>query len=128
VVAEGARRRGADRGRRAPLAALADAATITVETNDDVSAADCTLRDAINAANDNAVSGACVAGDPSPTVDRIDFGLPGASTITLGSTLPAIAGEVSVDGPGASQLEISGNAAVQVLIVSSGGPRSRSPT
>jgi hypothetical protein len=103
---------------------VAGGATITVETIDDVSATDCTLRDAIGSANDNAATGACTAGEPSPTVDEIDFSLPGGSTITLGSTLPDIASDMSVSGPGASQLTISGNDAEQVLIVSQGATAS----
>jgi hypothetical protein len=65
-----------------------------------------------------------VAGDPSPTVDEIDFSLPGASVITLGSTLPDIASDMSINGLGASQLKISGNDDVQVLVVSSGATAS----
>jgi CSLREA domain-containing protein len=71
---------------------------------------DCTLREAINAAN--AHSGA----------DTITFasGLSGA-TITLGSTLPAISDELTVDGSSlASPITISGNNSVEVLSVNSG--------
>jgi CSLREA domain-containing protein len=71
---------------------------------------DCTLREAINAAN--AHSGA----------DTITFasGLSGA-TITLGSTLPAISDELTVDGSSlASPITISGNNSVQVMSVNSG--------
>ena len=103
---------------------VAGAATLTVETTDDISATDCTLRNAITAANDNALTGACVAGDPSPTVDAIDFDVPAASTITLGSTLPDIATDMNIGGHGAGQLTISGNDAVQPFIVSSGATAS----
>jgi hypothetical protein len=62
------------------------AATITVSTNNDVIANDgfCSLREAVIAANTNAVSGAaageCVAGEASPTVDVISIP---AGTYTL---------------------------------------------
>src|SRR3954452_15496135 len=65
--------------------AVASAATITVNTTDDVNAGQCTLRSAITAANTNAIVGGCVKGTGS---DVINFSLPPASTITLGSALP----------------------------------------
>jgi hypothetical protein len=46
------------------------------------------LRNAISAANNNAVSGACAAGQAAPVVDTIDFADLGGQPITLGSTLP----------------------------------------
>ena len=65
------------------------AATITVNSSGDSSSADqCTLRDAIAAANQNEMVGGCVAGDGD---DMIVFG-EGVDTITLGgSALPIIA-------------------------------------
>jgi CSLREA domain-containing protein len=75
---------------------VAQAATITVNTSADTSMGECTLRDAITAANNNAVTGACPAGQPSPTVDLIDFSVPGGSTISLGSALPAISSDVDI--------------------------------
>src|SRR4051794_3140538 len=62
----------------------AQAATITVNSTADVAANDgqCTLREAIIAANTNTASGAaageCVAGQASPTIDVIVFALSGA--------------------------------------------------
>src|SRR5204862_5517192 len=98
--------------------AIANAATITVNTTDDVNPAQCTLRSAITAANTNAIVGGCVKGLGS---DVINFNLPAASTITLGSALPAITSTVDVQGPGAGQLTVSGGDAVSVLNLSAAG-------
>lgn len=78
---------------------------------------DCTLREAINAANSN--SGA----------DTITFNIPNTDssctaanvcTITLGSTLPAIGDEVTIDGaPNNGGITVSGNNAVRVMYVNS---------
>jgi len=71
---------------------------------------DCTLREAINAANAHR------------DADTVTFasGLSGA-TITLGSTLPAISDELTVDGSSlASPITISGNNSVEVMSVNSG--------
>jgi hypothetical protein len=45
---------------------VAGAATITVETTDDVSATECTLRDAIGSANDDALDRRLCGGRPEP--------------------------------------------------------------
>ncbi len=100
------------------LPATAAAATITVTTASDSSASQCTLRDAIDAADSNSASGACPAGEPAPVTDTIQFSLPGPSTITLGSPLPGVlkaGGPVAIVGPGAGQLTISGANAYQGL-------------
>lgn len=68
------------------------AATITVNSSNDMgSASDCTLRDAITAANSNTATNGCMAGDDNN--DAIVFGDGAAgSTITLGgSALPTVA-------------------------------------
>lgn len=88
--------------------------TITVNSTSDVADGTdglCTLREAIAAANSDTASGAtageCVAGSNSES-DTISLtGLTG--TITLGSALPNITSEMSINGPGQSQLTISGN-------------------
>src|SRR4029079_17581223 len=68
-----------------------------------------------------ATAGECVAGSNSES-DTISLtGLTG--TITLGSALPNITSELSINGPGASQLTISGNNSnfrVFTIILSSG--------
>src|SRR4029079_15979232 len=66
---------------------------------------DCTLREAITAANAN--SGA----------DTITFSISG--TILLGSTLTTIADDMTLDGSGQS-VTVSGNNSVQMLMVDSG--------
>ena len=66
---------------------------------------DCTLREAINAAN--LISGA----------NTITFSLNG--TIVLGSTLPAITDSVTINGIGHAII-VSGNNSVRVMIVNSG--------
>ncbi len=63
----------------------------------------CTLRDAMTLA----LSG-----------DAITFAVSG--TITLGSTLPAVAKTLTIDGTGQNVI-ISGNNAVQIMVVSAGG-------
>src|SRR5262245_34912092 len=67
------------------LPGLAAAATITVNSTSDAAVNNdglCTLREAITAANLNTASGAvageCVKGDAFPTVDRIEFNIPGS--------------------------------------------------
>jgi CSLREA domain-containing protein len=102
------------------LAAQAHAATISVDTTADElnSDGDCSLREAIEGANTNVAVDACAAGEAAPTVDLIDFGVTG--TITLGSNLPSISEAVTIDGPGAANLTVSGGGAVRVLEVSGG--------
>ena len=80
------------------------AATITVNTTDDGASSDCTLRDAITAANDNTATGNCAAGDPGPTVDVIDITATG--TINAGSQLPLITEDANIQGPGATDLDV----------------------
>jgi hypothetical protein len=99
----------------AALPATAGAAAITVTTASDVSAVECTLRNAITAANTDAAKNACPAGEPAPAVDVIQFSLPAPSTITLGSALPTVSSEVSIVGPGPGQLTVSGANARRVF-------------
>src|SRR5690349_14320804 len=90
--------------------------TITVNSTLDVANGSdglCTLREAITAANSDAASGGtageCAAGS---STDPDTISLAGVTgTITLGSALPSITTEVTINGPGASQLTISGNTA-----------------
>lgn len=99
------------------LASGAEAATIAVGTTTDVSASECTLRNAITAANTNAMSGACTAGAGS--IDVIDLTSLGG-TITLGSALPDITSAMSLQGPGAGALQVSGNDSVRVFRIVNG--------
>jgi CSLREA domain-containing protein len=91
---------------------------ITVNTIDDElnSDGDCSLREAITAANTNAAVDACAAGVPG--ADTIGFDVTG--TITLGSSLPAINDSLTIAGPGVANLTISGNNAVRALTVNAG--------
>jgi CSLREA domain-containing protein len=89
--------------------------TITVNsTADGTGGPDCTLRDAITAANTDTAAGGCSAGHG---VDTIGFSVSGQ--INLGSTLPAVASDVMVDGSGQSVV-VSGQEAVRVLEVRAG--------
>ena len=83
------------------LPATAEAASITVTTTDDVSVTDCTLRDAITAANSDGASGACSAGSGDDVITITATG-----TINLATQLPILATNVAINGPGASQLEV----------------------
>lgn len=96
------------------VAGAATAATIPVATTADTSAGQCTLRDAITAANTDAISGACTAG--AGASDVITFGF-ASGTITLGSPLPPIYTPVSVQGPGSAALIVDGNNAVSIFSV-----------
>ncbi len=104
------------------LPSAASAATITVETKADDSPSQCSLRDAIDAANDNTATGGCPAGQGSPTVDTINFSVPSNPTeaIDLLSPLPTIASSLDIVGPGADELRVSGGDAVQVLALDFG--------
>jgi hypothetical protein len=85
----------------------AHAATITVNSPAD-NTSNCTLRNAITAANTNTAQGSCAAGQAAPTVDVIDFSLATPATITLGSALPDLQESVTINGPGMNQLTIDG--------------------
>jgi CSLREA domain-containing protein len=79
----------------------AQAATITVNTNVDDSTANsnCTLREAITAANTNAAVDGCTAGE-SLVTDTINFAISGTGvrTISPSSALPTITDPVTIDG------------------------------
>ena len=88
------------------------------KTATDTSGAQCTLRDAIKAANTDMTSNGCsTAGSGT---DTIQFQLPNPSTITLGSALDPISGDLNIQGPGASQLTVSGNSLYRVFNIASG--------
>ena len=91
---------------------------ITVNTlSDETTPGDglCSLREAITNANDNAQTyPECAAGSGA---NAITFSVSG--TITLGSTLPNINDDLTIDGGGQS-ITVSGNNSVQVLAVNTG--------
>ena len=100
---------------------IAHANTISVNTTGDPGpSGTCDLRDAITNANNKDQSGStdCVAGSGT---DTIVFNLSG--TITLGSSLPAIANSsgdsLTIDGSGQT-ITVDGDNTYQVLLVNSG--------
>jgi CSLREA domain-containing protein len=103
---------------RMPLAAHA-AGTIVVNSLSDIQTADgsCTLREAISAANYNLPVDTCAAGTWGGT-DIISFSISG--TIVLGNNLPRTYEyqKLTIRGPGADRLTISGSNALQILSVS----------
>ena len=99
-------------------AVAAQAQTITVNTATDTAGAQCTLRDAIHAANTDMPSNGCTT--PGSGTDTIQFQLPNPSTITLGSALDQITEDVNIQGPGASQLTVSGASAYRIFNIASG--------
>jgi hypothetical protein len=95
------------------MGGVAQAATLTVGTTADSSGAmdcavatnvDCSLRDAIDAANS----------DPGSTI-TFRSGLTG--TITLGDSLPALLQAATISGPGAGQLTVDANDVDNVLSI-----------
>lgn len=76
---------------------------------------DCSLREAVTAADDNVPVDTCPAGD-GLNPDTIRFSVDG--TITLGSTLPDITDPagLTIDGSGLS-VTVSGSGAVRVMVV-----------
>jgi len=85
------------------------AATLTVTNTNDSGAG--SLRDAMTVAN-------------SDSGDTINFNIPGAGpfTITLASTLPAVASSMTISGPVSSppRIIVDGNQAVQLMLVNAG--------
>jgi CSLREA domain-containing protein len=83
----------------------------------------CTLREAITAANNDAASGAlpgeCAAGSNSGA-DVISFSVTG--TINLASALPDLSSDMTIAGPGSSQLTVRRNTAAfyRIFTVSGG--------
>lgn len=101
------------------MGVTAEAATITVDTTLDAepSATDsaCSLREAINNANDDTQTYSdCAAGTGD---DTIDFSVGG--TITLAATLPVITGTLIIDGTG-QDITISGGGSLQIMVMLAG--------
>ncbi|MEO8197327.1 MAG: CSLREA domain-containing protein [Thermoanaerobaculia bacterium] len=92
----------------------ASAATITVDTtvDDDLADGECSLREAILAANTDAPRNDCPAGNGP---DRIVFTLAKGETIALGGSLPTITDTLLVRGPGAELLAIDGQNLHQIF-------------
>lgn len=98
---------------------IAGAATITVTTTSgaDVDDVACSLPEAIVAANQNAAYHGCSAG-AGP--DRIVFALVPPSTILLAADLPTVTETLRVQGPGATDLTISGQDANRLFVLAAG--------
>ena len=109
----------------------AQAATITVNTiaDDSIANNNCTLREAITAANTNAAVDQCAAGE-SLVTDTIRFGIStGVQTISPSSALPTISNPLTIDGTtqpgyaGSPIIELNGasaGAGVDGLTISAG--------
>ncbi|KAA3659522.1 MAG: tandem-95 repeat protein [Chloroflexi bacterium] len=101
---------------------VAYAATITVTTTDDElnTDGDCSLREAIAAANGDTAVDACVAGSG---VDSLDFALSTPATITLSlGQIAVLVDGLIIDGPGKTLLNISGNHANRIFDVAANVP------
>lgn len=102
------------------FAAWVQAATITVTTTNDTSANDgqCSLREAISAANNQSSSGdaqgECVAGDDGLNTIVLPEG-----TFNLGSSL-SVSSDIRINGAGMNETLIDGGNSVRVLYLSSG--------
>ena len=120
----------------AALPFAAPAATITVNSTADVAANDgqCTLREAINAAKNDAASGAaageCAAGSGTDTIAFNVTGTgcngSGVCTITPGSPLPGLGNSVTIDGytqtaASVNTLATGTNAVLKIVLSGSGG-------
>ena len=97
-----------------------NAATITVDDATDTStASNCTLRDALEAANTDAVVGTCTAGSGTDTIN-FNNALSG-STVTLGGTALDIDSDLTIDGDidddGTADITVSGNDASRVFVI-----------
>jgi CSLREA domain-containing protein len=96
--------------------------TITVNTTEDEATADgnCSLREAIEAANTNAPVDACKAGSATER-DAIHFALGKKATIVVGSQLPTITDPSGLTINGLKKkITVSGNDAVRVFEVGFG--------
>ena len=93
-----------------PALAAGFVVTKAADTNDGTCDADCSLREAITAAN------------AAATGDTITFAAGANGTITLGSALPVLAnnGTLTITGNGAANTSISGNNSVRVFEVAPG--------
>lgn len=94
----------------APLAGATIPVTLAADT--DVDDGQCTLREAIFAANTDAAYHGCPAGSGP---DRITFSVATPTTIALSAGLPFILDTVTLRGPGADLLTIDGQGSHRLL-------------
>jgi CSLREA domain-containing protein len=102
------------------LAAAAGATVITVTTlaDDDVNDIDCSLREAIHAANGDAAYNGCAAG----TGDDDRISVPLAGTIQLLSDLPEVTEALAISGLGPDQTIVDGGDLRRILLLSDDRP------
>ena len=104
-------------------AAAVPGITITVDTEEDESRTDgdCSLREAVEAADTNAAVDGCAAGSARKR-DAIRFSLGQRATIVLDSQLPAITdtSPLTVNGGREAEIVVSGGGKVRVLVVKKG--------
>ena len=86
--------------------------TVEYELNND---ADCSLYEALEAANSDAARDACPAGNGA---DTINFSVTGI--ISIFDPLPYIAQDLTIIGPGAAQLAITGNDVIEIFEIETG--------
>ena len=99
----------------------ADAATFTVtktaDTNDGTCDSDCSLREAIGAAN-------AAAGDDTVAFSKAIFSTPATIVLSLGEMTIGINGLVTIHGPGADLLTLDGNQLSRIMTVGPGAAAS----
>jgi len=110
--------------RSAVKAGVGTVLTVTSNSDELYSGDGCTLREAMQAANNNADYNDCY-GDPPSSYgsDSIVFALTGTNQITLGSMLPTISSEtISIDGANAgAPVTIDGDDSYGLFYVTGGG-------
>jgi CSLREA domain-containing protein len=115
-------RRGAADSTSAKAAAVFTTITVDTADDDEIVNGNCTLREAIQAANTNAAVDACPAGVAG--LDEIVFNLgAGTPTITLAAALPGIEEPVTINGAtgGATRVELNGaGLAAEGLVIHAG--------
>jgi predicted outer membrane repeat protein len=86
---------------------------------DPTDAGKCTLRNAVSAATQNATMDGCAAGTQVALPDRITFSV--AGTITLIGGPLSVTTSMSLEGPGAGALTLSGADTIGLFSIQSGG-------
>lgn len=95
---------------------LSPQALIVTTTDDELNNdGDCSLREALEAANTDTAVDACGSGSGD---DTIEFASGLTGTIILNGTQLTITTDVTIDGPGAETITISGNNASRVFLIS----------
>jgi len=98
----------------APFAVGAATIPVTTATDADLADADCSLREAIVAAEGDAAYNGCPAGEGA---DRIVFSLALPATIALTGDLPPIQTTLKIQGSGATELTIDGQDLHRLLVL-----------